>query len=78
LTYSLTVTRHRNGTITPTSQPHGDTSKTQVIHVPNWASDKRTVSLLFSDYRNLMIRDRSARAPPSAAHVRDLRRMPRI
>jgi hypothetical protein len=37
-----------DGTITLTNQLRGDTSKTQVMHVPNWASDKHTPSLWFS------------------------------
>jgi hypothetical protein len=39
-----------DGTITVTNMPRGDTSKPQVLRVPNWASTGHTVSVMFSDY----------------------------
>ena len=39
-----------DGTITFTNMPRGDTSKPQVIRVPNWASTKHTITVMFSDF----------------------------
>ena len=39
-----------NGTITFKNAPRGDSSKPQVLNVPNWASSGHLISLMFSDY----------------------------
>jgi pimeloyl-ACP methyl ester carboxylesterase len=39
-----------NKTITLTNIPRGDTSKPQVIHVPNWPSSDSLITVVFSDY----------------------------
>ena len=38
------------GTITFKNVPRGDSSKPQVLNVPNWASSGHLISLMFSDY----------------------------
>jgi len=39
-----------DGTITLTNMPRGDTSKPQILRVPNWASTNHTIMVMFSDY----------------------------
>jgi hypothetical protein len=39
-----------DGTITITNIPRGDATDPQVLNVPNWASSKHTITLLFADY----------------------------
>jgi hypothetical protein len=39
-----------DGTITLTNTPRGATDKPQTLHVPNWASSKHTITIMFSDY----------------------------
>jgi Lipase C-terminal domain len=39
-----------DGTITLTNSPRGATDKPQTLRVPNWASSKHTITVMFSDY----------------------------
>ncbi len=39
-----------DGTITVRNIPRGDTSKPQVINVPNWASSGHSITVVFADY----------------------------
>jgi pimeloyl-ACP methyl ester carboxylesterase len=39
-----------DGTITLASEPRGASDKTQTLRVPNWASAKHTITIMFSDY----------------------------
>ncbi len=39
-----------DGTITLRSLPRGDTAHPQVIHVPNWASDRNRIGIVLNDY----------------------------
>lgn len=39
-----------DGTITVTNTPRGATDKPQTLRVPNWASSKHTITVMFSDY----------------------------
>ncbi|HKP64320.1 MAG TPA: alpha/beta fold hydrolase [Polyangiales bacterium] len=39
-----------DGTITLVSTPRGATDKPQTLRVPNWASSKHTITVMFSDY----------------------------
>jgi hypothetical protein len=46
----MPATEPPDGTITITSIPRGDAADPQVLNVPNWASSKHTITLLFADY----------------------------
>jgi pimeloyl-ACP methyl ester carboxylesterase len=39
-----------DGTITIVNTPRGDTDKLQTIRVPNWASSKHTITVMFDDF----------------------------
>ncbi len=39
-----------DGTITFANAPRGDTSRVQVVNVPNWPSDKSRITVQFNDY----------------------------
>ncbi|HKU42095.1 MAG TPA: alpha/beta fold hydrolase [Polyangiales bacterium] len=39
-----------DGTITLVSKPRGASDKPQTLHVPNWASSRHTITVMFSDY----------------------------
>ena len=39
-----------DGTITLLNIPRGDTAKPQTIRIPNWASSKHTLTVMFDDY----------------------------
>jgi pimeloyl-ACP methyl ester carboxylesterase len=39
-----------NGTVTLVSKPRGASDRPQTLHVPNWASSKHIVSVMFNDY----------------------------
>jgi pimeloyl-ACP methyl ester carboxylesterase len=39
-----------DGTISLVSKPRGASDKPQTLHVPNWASTKHIISVMFSDY----------------------------
>jgi len=46
----LPATEPTDGTITLTNFPRGDQSKPQVLNVPNWASSKHSIAVVFADY----------------------------
>lgn len=39
-----------DGTITARSLPRGDSARPQILNVPNWASTKHLITLMFSDF----------------------------
>lgn len=46
----MPATSPPDGTISVVSSPRGDASRKQVLNVPNWASSKHRISLIFNDY----------------------------
>lgn len=46
----MPATDPADGIITFTNAPRGDTSRLQVVNVPNWASDSHRITVQFNDY----------------------------
>ncbi len=46
----MPATEPPDGTITFNSAPRGDTSRPQVVNVPNWASNGHRITVTFNDY----------------------------
>ena len=46
----MPATEPPDGTITFMSEPRGDTTRPQVVNVPNWASEDHRISIQFNDY----------------------------